>query len=239
MVMLRMRHDAYHATLLVLGRAPADSAEAKQYKRPDMNEDLRLGFASNLRRNEVEEPDGHREVERRHGDGHPRLLSPACSGGEGPCSSSFLGQTKLFRTCGTHGSCTDLRGSATSTTQAMAFKALKVQAPRPRALGKSAAEGPNDRLRPTLSTSARNTIAQVDGLLAEAESRRQPWAADSALSDKVVAVIGADPGRLAVKLDGLPQQRLQRGPGHAHRMSGDGYTLTLAANPWNIVAPTT
>ena len=29
-----------------------------------------------LRRNEVEELDGHREVERRHGDGHPRLLSP-------------------------------------------------------------------------------------------------------------------------------------------------------------------
>ena len=35
----------------------------------------------------------------------------------------------------------------------------------------------------------------------------------------------ADPGphtRLAVKLDGLPQQRLQRGPGHAHRGSERG-----------------
>ena len=46
-------------------------------------------------------------------------------------------------------------------TQAMAFEALKadmgrqVQAPRPRALGKSAAEGPNDGCRPTSSTSAR------------------------------------------------------------------------------------
>ena len=29
-----------------------------------------------LHRSEVEEPDGHREVERRHGDGHPRLLAP-------------------------------------------------------------------------------------------------------------------------------------------------------------------
>ena len=43
----------------------------------------------------------------------------------------------------------------------LAFEALKadvgrqVQAPWPRALGKSAAEGPNDRLRPTSSTSAR------------------------------------------------------------------------------------
>ena len=105
-----------------------ESVEAKQYKRPDMNEDLRLGFAlddfadlsaaissgyvcqsvtrvvnaltcaafphckwpfyqgrwpfyqGRLRRNE--EPDGHRPVERRHGDGHPRLrISPACCGG--------------------------------------------------------------------------------------------------------------------------------------------------------------
>ena len=47
-----------------------DSVEAKQYKRPDMNEDLRLRLGR-LRRNEVEEPDGHREVEQRHGDGHP------------------------------------------------------------------------------------------------------------------------------------------------------------------------
>ena len=45
-------------------------------------------------------------------------------------------------------------------TQAMAFEALKadvirqVQAPRPRALGKSATEGPNDRLQ-TSATSAR------------------------------------------------------------------------------------
>ena len=53
-----------------------DSVEAKQYKRPDMNEDLTGLCLKRLRRNEVEELDGHREVERRHGDGHPRLLSP-------------------------------------------------------------------------------------------------------------------------------------------------------------------
>ena len=45
----------------------------------------------------------------------------------------------------------------------------------------------------------------------------------------------ADPGphgRLTVKLDGPPQQRLQ----HAHRGSKRGRLhLTLAANPWNIV----
>ena len=48
-------------------------------------------------------------------------------------------------------------------TQAMAFEALKadvgrqVQAPRPRALGKSAAEGPNDRLQADLIDFSQNT----------------------------------------------------------------------------------
>ena len=48
-------------------------------------------------------------------------------------------------------------------TQAMAFKALKaevgrqVQAPRPRALGKLAAEGPNDRLQADLIDFSQNT----------------------------------------------------------------------------------
>ena len=51
-------------------------------------------------------------------------------------------------------------------TQAMAFEALKadvgrqVQAPRPRALGKSAAEGPNDRLHSSAVTlSSRDWMA--------------------------------------------------------------------------------
>ena len=50
-----------------------DSVEAKQYKRPDMNEDLRLGFASNdFAGTKWKNLDGHREVERGHGD----VLSP-------------------------------------------------------------------------------------------------------------------------------------------------------------------
>ena len=45
-------------------------------------------------------------------------------------------------------------------TQAMAFEAdvgRQVQAPRPRALGKSAAEGPNDRLQADLIDFSQNT----------------------------------------------------------------------------------
>ena len=92
------------------------------------------------------------------------------------------------------------------------------------------------------------TIAQVDGLLAGklGVTEAASGAADSsALSGRRRGRRGggrhrrADPGphgRLAVKLDGSPQQRLQRGPGHAHRgRSERGYTLTLAVNPWNIV----
>ena len=47
------------------GQSSSSSVEAKQYKRPDMNENLELRL-KRLRRNEVE-LDG--EVERRHGDG--------------------------------------------------------------------------------------------------------------------------------------------------------------------------
>ena len=61
------------------------------------------------------------------------------------------------------------------------------------------------------------TIAQVDGLLA---NKLGVTEAASALRHR-----RADPGphgRLAVKLDGSPQQRLQRGSGHAHRGSERG-----------------
>ena len=68
------------------------------------------------------------------------------------------------------------------------------------------------------------TIAQVDGLLAgklgvaEAASALQIAVRfpDDGGADEVVAR-SWPPRRLAVKLDGSPQQRLQRGPGHAHR----------------------
>ena len=92
------------------------------------------------------------------------------------------------------------------------------------------------------------TIAQVDGLLAgklgvtEAASALQIAVRfpDDGGADEVVAAMRADPGlgphgRLAVKLDGSPQ-RLQRGPGHAHRGSERGWLHPdSAAKPWNIV----
>ena len=53
-----------------------DSVEAKQYKRPDMNEDLRLGFASDdFAGTKWKNLTGTARCEV-HGDGHPRLLSP-------------------------------------------------------------------------------------------------------------------------------------------------------------------
>ena len=55
------------------------------------------------------------------------------------------------------------------------------------------------------------TIAQVDGLLAGKLGGGRHRRADP-----------GPHGRLAVKLDGSPQQRLQRGPGHAHRGSERG-----------------
>ena len=71
-------------------------------------------------------------------------------------------------------------------TQAMAFEALKadvgrqVQAPRPRALGKSAAEGPNDRLQADLIDFSQNTRGKTKyGLVVMAVEPLTPrrWAA--------------------------------------------------------------
>ena len=53
-----------------------DSVEAKQDKRPDMNEDLRLGFASDDFEEQMEEFDGDHAVEPAR-DGHPRLRNMA------------------------------------------------------------------------------------------------------------------------------------------------------------------
>ena len=58
------------------------------------------------------------------------------------------------------------------------------------------------------------TIAQVDSLLAGKLGVTD--FPDDGGADEVVAAIG-DHGRLTVKLGGSPQQRLQCGPGHAHR----------------------
>ena len=86
------------------------------------------------------------------------------------------------------------------------------------------------------------TIAQVDGLQARSHGGSLGPANSRALSGRRGGRRGgrrADPGphgRLTVKLDGSPQQRLQRGLAThtAGAASVDGYTLTLAANPWNI-----
>ena len=77
------------------------------------------------------------------------------------------------------------------------------------------------------------TIAQVDGLLAgklgvtEAASALQIAVRfpDDGGADEVVAAIGEQilaPTDVSLKLDGSPQQRLQRGRGHAHRGSERG-----------------
>ena len=81
------------------------------------------------------------------------------------------------------------------------------------------------------------TIAQVDGLLAgklgvtEAASALQIAVRfpDDGGADEVVAAIGE---QILGPTDVSPQQRLQRGPGHAHRGSERGW---LHPDPWNIV----
>ena len=63
----------------------------------------------------------------------------------------------------------------------MAFEALKadvgrqVQAPRPRALGKSAAEGPNDRLQADLIDFSQNTRGKTKYGLVVMDAGRLPW----------------------------------------------------------------
>ena len=64
--------EADVAELLQLFDSGGQAVQAPGHERgPEAG--LRLG---RLRRNEVEEFDGDHAVERRHGDGHPRLLSP-------------------------------------------------------------------------------------------------------------------------------------------------------------------
>ena len=111
-----------------------DSVEAKQHERPDMNGDLRLGFASD------DLPDGDRQIGRRHRDGDPRLLAPhqrALGGVQGP---------------GRGGS---LAGPAKAEEQ-VNMEALRGQrqAPRARALGSRLRRGRTTGCRPTSSTSA-------------------------------------------------------------------------------------
>ena len=154
-----------------------DSVEAKQYKRPDMNGDLRLGFASddfagtkwkNLT-GTMRWSDG---TEMRLLSPHQRALGgvqglpgPAGRVGSlaGPAGAEEQVNMEALRDLADDFNVRDprklyqlARQRDLDVTQAMAFEALKadvgrqVQAPRPCALGKSAAEGPNDRLQADL-----------------------------------------------------------------------------------------
>ena len=108
-------------------------------------------------------------------------------------------------------------------TQAMAFEALKadvgrqVQAPRPRALGKSAAEGPNDRLQADLSQNTRGKTKY--GLVVMDVFTRE--AAVEPLQNKNAETVGratkrADGGRRELRGHDRPGQRVRHaGPGAA------------------------
>ena len=91
-------------------------------------------------------------------------------------------------------------------TQAMAFEALKadvgrqVQAPRPRALGKSAAEGPNDRLQADLVNFSQNTRGKTKcGLVMDVFTRE---AAVEPLQNKNAKTVGRATKRAARELTG-------------------------------------
>ena len=93
-------------------------------------------------------------------------------------------------------------------TQAMAFEALKadvgrqVQAPRPRALGKSAAEGPNDRLQADLIDFSQNTRGE-DEVRPGGDGRLHPggppW---EPLQNKNAETVGRATKRAARELTG-------------------------------------
>ena len=92
-------------------------------------------------------------------------------------------------------------------TQAMAFEALKadvgrqVQAPRPRALGKSAAEGPNDRLQADLIELSQNTWGKTKyGLVVMDVFTRE--AAVEPLQNKNAETVGRATKRAAWELTG-------------------------------------
>ena len=87
-------------------------------------------------------------------------------------------------------------------TQAMAFEALKadvgrqVQAPRPCALGKSAAEGPNDRLQADLIDFSQNTRGKTKYGLVVMEAAVEP------LQNKNAETVGRATKRAARELTG-------------------------------------
>ena len=129
-------------------------------------------------------------------------------------------------------------------TQAMAFEALKAdvgrqaQAPRPRTLGKSAAEGPNDRLQADLIDFSQNTRGKTKyGLVVMDVFTRE--AAVEPLQNKNAETVGrayqarragADGGRRELCGHDRPGQRVRHaGPGAARGRSGPRTATPL---PW-------
>ena len=97
-------------------------------------------------------------------------------------------------------------------TQAMAFEALKadvgrqVQAPRPRALGKSAAEGPNDRLQADLIDFSQNTRGKTKyGLVVMDVFTRE--AAMEPLQNKNAETVGRATKRATQELTAMSSPR--------------------------------
>ena len=110
-----------------------DSVEAKQYKRPDMNEDLRLGFALNdFAGAKWKNLTASRPVWTRWKPGRRSGGRRTSKHGGADDDFNVRDPRKLYRLA---------RQRDLDVTQAMAFEALKadvgrqVQAPRPRALG--------------------------------------------------------------------------------------------------------
>ena len=93
-------------------------------------------------------------------------------------------------------------------TQAMAFEALKanvgrqVQAPRPRALGKSAAEGPNDRLQADLIDFSQNTREKTRYGLVVMDVFTRWEAAVEPVQNKNAETVGRATKRAAKELTG-------------------------------------
>ena len=111
-------------------------------------------------------------------------------------------------------------------TQAMAFEALKadvgrqVQAPGPRALGKSAAEGPNDRLQADLIDFSQNTRGKTKyGLVAMDVFTWE--AAVEPLQNKNAETVGRATKRAARERG--PQRHCRGGPGHPDAEEGPGH----------------
>ena len=203
-----------------------DSVEAKQYKRPDMNGDLRLRFASDdfagtKWKNLTGATRGGATA--RRWSPSTTLTSPACSGGCARASRPGWTSWKPGRPSG--GRRTSKHGADDfnardprklyqlarqrdlDVTQAMAFEALKadvgrqVQAPRPRALGKSAAEGPNDRLQADLIDFSQNTRGKTKyGLVVMDVFTRE--AAVEPLQNKNAETVGRATKRAARELTG-------------------------------------